>query len=60
MTPTCTANRIQIRPRVSVFGVKKRIEGALKRNAEIDAQAIRVNVIDGGKVRSEATVHAWS
>jgi osmotically-inducible protein OsmY len=45
---TGVTNQIQIKPRASAFDVKKRIEDALKRNAEIEAQAIRVNVIDGG------------
>jgi osmotically-inducible protein OsmY len=57
---TGVTNQIQIKPRASAFDVKKRIEDALKRNAEIEAQAIRVNVIDGGKVRLEGKVHAWS
>lgn len=53
-------NNIQIASRASAFDVKKRIEGALKRNAEIEAQAIRVNVLDGGKIMLEGKVHAWS
>jgi osmotically-inducible protein OsmY len=57
---TGVTNQIQIKPRASAFDVKKRIEDALKRNAEIEAQAIRVDVIDGGKVRLEGKVHAWS
>jgi osmotically-inducible protein OsmY len=32
----------------------------LKRNAELEAQAIKVNVMEGGKVRLEGRVHAWS
>ena len=54
------SNQIDIRQRASVFDVKKRIEDALKRNAEIEAQAIKVNVMDGGKVRLEGRVHDWS
>jgi osmotically-inducible protein OsmY len=53
-------NRIEITPRVSAHDVKKRIEDALKRNAGIEAQAIRVNVLEGGKVRLEGRVQAWS
>lgn len=53
-------NRIEIASRASVFDVKKRIEDALKRNAEIEAQAIRVNVLDGGKITLDGKVHAWS
>jgi osmotically-inducible protein OsmY len=53
-------NRIEIASRASAFDVKKRIEDALKRNAEIEAQAIRVNVLDGGKITLDGKVHAWS
>ena len=53
-------NRIEIASRASAFDLKKRIEDALKRNAEIEAQAIRVNVLDGGKITLDGKVHAWS
>lgn len=53
-------NRIDIKQRASAYDVKKRIEDALRRNAEIEAQSISVNVLDGGKVRLEGRVHAWS
>lgn len=53
-------NRIEIVPRASVSDVKKRIEDALKRSAEIEAQAIRVDVLDGGKVTLDGRVHTWS
>jgi osmotically-inducible protein OsmY len=53
-------NQIEIKPHVSAYDVKKRIQDALKRNAEIEAQAINVNVVDGGKVTLEGRVHAWS
>jgi osmotically-inducible protein OsmY len=53
-------NRIEIASRASAFDVKKRIEDALKRNAEIEAQAIRVNVLDGGRITLDGNVHAWS
>ena len=54
------SNQIEIKQRASAFDVNKRIEDALKRNAEIEAQAIKVNILDGGKVRLEGRVHAWS
>jgi osmotically-inducible protein OsmY len=54
------SNQIEIKQRASAFDVKKRIEDALKRHAEIEAQAIKVNVLDGGKIRLEGRVHAWS
>ncbi|CAN7580536.1 BON domain-containing protein [Mesorhizobium amorphae] len=53
------ANQIEITPRASVPDIKKRIENALKRDAETEAQAIRVNVLDG-KVTLEGKVRAWS
>lgn len=53
-------NQIGIKQRASAFDVKRRIEDALKRNAETEAQAIRVDVLDGGRVRLEGRVHAWS
>ena len=53
------ANQIEINPRASVSDIKKRIENALKRDAETEAQTIRVNVLDG-KVTLEGKVRAWS
>lgn len=53
------ANQIEISPRASVPDIKKRIENALKRDAETEAQAIRVNVLDG-KVTLEGKVRVWS
>jgi osmotically-inducible protein OsmY len=53
-------NQIEIRQQASATDVKKRIEDALKRYAEVEAQAIRVDVLDGGKVRLDGKVHAWS
>ncbi|PDQ20554.1 ornithine aminotransferase [Mesorhizobium sanjuanii] len=53
------ANQIDIIPRASVSDIKKRIENALKRDAETEAQSIRVNVLDG-KVTLEGKVRAWS
>ncbi|MCZ7866206.1 BON domain-containing protein [Agrobacterium salinitolerans] len=52
-------NWIEVKPRVSVADVKKRIEDALKRNAEVEAQKIRINVADG-EVVLEGKVDAWS
>lgn len=52
-------NSITIKPRVQPADVKRQIEAALKRNAEIDAQGIRVSVEDGGRVSLDGTVHDW-
>lgn len=53
------ANQIEINPRASVSDIKKRIENALKRNAETEAQAIRV-IVQDGKVTLEGKVRALS
>ena len=51
-------NRLTLRPRVDVGDIQRRIEEALKRNAEIDARAIHIKV-DGDVVRLEGRVHLW-
>lgn len=52
------SNNIDVKPRISVSDVKKRIEDALKRNAEVEAKSIRVDVRDG-MVTLEGRVKAW-
>jgi osmotically-inducible protein OsmY len=52
-------NFITLKPRVEAGDVKKRIETALKRNAEVEANNIRVSVT-GGKVTLEGKVDAWN
>ena len=52
-------NKIEVKPHASVSDVKKRIEDALKRNAEVEAKAIRVNVVNG-KVTLEGRVNNWA
>lgn len=54
------SNHMEIKQRASALDVKKRIEDALKRNAEVKAQAIKVNLLDGGKIRLEGRVNTWS
>lgn len=53
------SNMIEVKPRVTVTDIQKRIEDAFKRDAELEAHAIRVNVVNG-KVTLEGKVHAWS
>ena len=53
------SNLIEIAPRVQVTDVKKRIEDALKRDAALEANAIRVDV-DRGNVTLVGRVKAWS
>lgn len=50
-------NAIVLKPRVHVADVRTRIEDALKRSAQIDAQHIRVDAADGAVVLS-GTVHS--
>jgi len=52
-------NTITIRPRVQTQDIKRKIEDALKRNAEIEAQRIQVSVLEGGRVSLEGKVHDW-
>jgi osmotically-inducible protein OsmY len=51
-------NLIEVKPRVQPTDVKKRIEDALARQAELEASSIRVTV-DGDKIRLEGKVRAW-
>jgi osmotically-inducible protein OsmY len=51
-------NLIDVTPHVSTGDVKRRIEEALKRNAEVEAKAIRVDVADG-RVTLEGHVQTW-
>ena len=52
-------NSIAIKPRVQPTDIRRKIEEALKRNAEIQAQTIRISVEDGGRVGLEGNVHDW-
>jgi osmotically-inducible protein OsmY len=53
-------NHIEVQPRVTANDVKKRIEDALKRAAEVEAKSILVDVDGFGKVKLEGSVKAWS
>jgi len=52
-------NTIVVHPSVDAFDIKRRIENALKRNAELEADEIRVTASEG-RVTLEGKVHAWS
>ncbi len=52
------SNLIEIRPRVAAADVHKKIMDSLKRNAEIEADSIRV-IVDNDKVTLEGKVKAW-
>jgi osmotically-inducible protein OsmY len=52
-------NLIVVKPRVTPSDLKKRIEEALLRTAELDAKNITVEV-DGGRVTLKGTVRSWA
>ena len=52
-------NLITVKPKVVPSEVKEKIEAALKRNAILDANQIKVQV-DGGKVMLTGSVHSWA
>jgi osmotically-inducible protein OsmY len=52
-------NLIKVKPRVAPEGIKRKIEEALKRSAEIDASRITVESI-GGEVILRGTVRSWA
>jgi osmotically-inducible protein OsmY len=52
-------NLIEVKPAVSPAEVKAKIEAALKRNAELDAERITVDTADG-KVTLTGNVRSWT
>jgi osmotically-inducible protein OsmY len=56
---TGVSNLITVKPRVSPVDIKSKIEEALKRDAEMDARRITIEV-DGGKVILRGTVRSWA
>jgi osmotically-inducible protein OsmY len=52
-------NQIQIKPHVPATAVKEKIEKALKRNAEVEARNISVDVT-GGEVTLTGKVRSWA
>jgi osmotically-inducible protein OsmY len=53
------SNLVTVKPRVSPTQIKEKIEEALKRSAEVDAQRITVEV-EGGKVTLRGRVRSWA
>lgn len=53
------SNNIRIKPRAMPTEIKRKIEEALKRSAEIDAENITVET-DGGQVTLRGTVRSWA
>ena len=52
-------NLIKVKPRVAASDIKERIEEALKRSAEVDAQNINVTA-SGGEATLRGTVRSWA
>ena len=52
-------NSVEVKPRVPPTDIKRRIEEAFRRSAEVDANRITVEV-EGGEVILKGTVRAWS
>ena len=52
-------NSIQLKPRVQPAEIKRKIEEAFRRNAEIDANRITVEAHDG-EVILKGTVRSWA
>ena len=52
-------NGIRVKPHADPVAVKRRIEAALHRNANVHAPNICVSVDDGGRVVLEGTIHDW-
>lgn len=51
-------NNIQLKPHVQASDIKRRIEDALERQADIEAKQILVSV-EGNKVRLDGKIKAW-
>lgn len=51
-------NKIEVKPRVAIPDVKAKILAALKRDAEFEADAIKVDVV-GDKVILDGKIKAW-
>jgi osmotically-inducible protein OsmY len=56
---TGVINYISLKPTMTASDVKRKIEDALTRHAQIEAEAIRVDVLDGNRVKLEGRVDSW-
>jgi osmotically-inducible protein OsmY len=52
------SNLIQLKPRVQPSEIKRKIQDAFKRSAEVDANRITVEA-NGGEVVLKGTVRSW-
>lgn len=56
---TGITNSIKIENRVNIVDVRKRIEDAFERLADLDARSVTI-AVDGNKVTLDGHVNAWS
>lgn len=52
-------NAIRVRPRIQSGDIKREIEDALRRNAEVEAQGIHITLMGDGHVALDGQVHDW-
>lgn len=52
-------NHVQVKPQVAPIDVKRRIEDAFRRSAEVDAERVCVGAHDG-EVTLSGTVRSWA
>lgn len=53
-------NKIEIRQRVQPADVREKIESALRRSAQVEADSIRITIVGDGTVLLEGQVHDWN
>ena len=56
---TGVINDISLKATAIAPDVKRRIQEALTRRAQVEANTIRVDVLDGNKVKLEGKVNSW-
>lgn len=56
---TGVINNIRLNPTVVASDIKRKLEDALERRARVEADAIRIHVVDGNKVTIEGNVGSW-
>jgi osmotically-inducible protein OsmY len=52
-------NEITIKPRIEAADVRRKIEDALKRNAQVEADGIHIASLGDGRVALEGKVRDW-
>jgi osmotically-inducible protein OsmY len=52
-------NKVELKPRVTPFEIKRKIEEAFRRSAEIDASRVTVEA-HGGEVILRGSVRSWA